>query len=80
MNATVLIHRNCKTLAAVMEAINIVNQTQPYFRLHLSRVNWLPNDTKRRVSGGSNQEAHTQGICEEASSGGDPESDARRMV
>jgi hypothetical protein len=53
MTVTVLIYRNCKSLAALMEAISIVNQTQPYFRLHLSRVNWLPNDTKRRVSGGT---------------------------
>ena len=53
MTISVLVHPKCKSLASIGEAINTVNQLQPYFRLQVSRAKWLPNYTKEEVARGA---------------------------
>jgi Predicted nucleotide-binding protein containing TIR-like domain len=49
MIVPVLAHPECKSLAATEEAIRVVNQLQPYFRLRLEKAKWLLNGTKSKV-------------------------------
>jgi hypothetical protein len=51
MTVRVLVHSNCESFRPVEEAISIVNQLQPFFRLEARPTKWLPNDCKKKVGG-----------------------------
>jgi Predicted nucleotide-binding protein containing TIR-like domain len=51
MTVSVLLHPGSKSLPSITEAISTVNQIQPYFRLKICWAKWLPNDTKKKVTG-----------------------------
>ena len=49
MIVPVLVHPQSNSLAATEEAIRVVNQLQPYFRLRFDKAEWLHNGTKSKI-------------------------------